>query len=95
MSERIAERYEDMSSTGMLRLIQQRDGDIVVAVIPCMHGEDKGRAISVEFCNTGSGGGKSPRVLQALRALMEAIGEENAADPSSHRRGRRGMGVEQ
>jgi hypothetical protein len=75
MSE-LVERYEDMSPLGRLRLYKQDDGDMIVAIIPdpdCPSGHD-----SVEFCSCGSGGGQSPKTLQALYALMAAIEADNA-----------------
>lgn len=62
-------RREDMSATGKLQLIEQMDGDIIVTVWP-----DGEPFASVEFCTSG---GKSPKTLHALRALLDAIVEEN------------------
>lgn len=90
---KIAERFEDMSRRGRLRVLQQDDGDMIVCVIEDMEsgGCCAGLSASVEFCTSG---GKSPKTLAALRALMLAMAEENAADPHSHRRGEIGLGVE-
>ena len=77
---RRVERLEDMSVRGRLRLLQQEDGDIIVAV----QSEKNGMlqiGDAVEFCTTGMGGGKSPRTLAALRALMVAMEEDNKAEP--------------
>lgn len=70
-------RKEDMSVTGRLRLLRQEDGDMCVAII-----DDEGNQASVEFCTPGSGGGKSPKTLAALRALALAMMEDNEQDPS-------------
>lgn len=70
-------RKEDMSVSGRLRLLRQEDGDMCVAVI-----DDDGNQASVEFCSPGMGGGKSPKTIQALRALALAMMEDNQADPT-------------
>lgn len=69
-------RKEDMSPDGMLWLIRQEDGDIIVTILPDSE-TDKPMA-SVEFCSCGAGGGRSPKTLAALRALMIAMEEDNA-----------------
>jgi len=70
--ERMVERTEDMSRLGKIRLIQQKDGDITVAVY-----EEWGGLVSpgseVKFCNSG---GHSPNTLRALRDLMDAIEQD-------------------
>jgi hypothetical protein len=74
---KVVERIEDMSVRGRLRIIQQDDGDIIVAV----QSERDGLlqpGDSVEFCTIGTGGGRSPRTLNALRALMAAMEGDNA-----------------
>lgn len=77
---KVVERIEDMSSRGRLRVIQQDDGDIIVAVQSmedgCLQNGD-----SVEFCTGFSGGGKSPNTLNALYALMDAIKKDNLEHP--------------
>lgn len=87
----IAERFEDMSPRGRLRLLQQSDGDILVCVISDPNGPDEGVSSSVEFCTSG---GKSPKTLAALLALMDAMAEDNRDRPHCSRRGERGMGVD-
>lgn len=72
MSTTVA-RLEDMSVHGLLRLIQQDDGDIIIAVTPEENG-CIGLGVSVEFCTSG---GKSPHTLHALRALMAAMQKDN------------------
>lgn len=61
------ERLEDMSVRGRMRITQQDDSDIIVAV----QSERDGLlqpGDSVEFCTIGTGGGRSPRTHAALRA---------------------------
>lgn len=87
----IAERFEDMSQRGRLRLLQQSDGDILVCLISDPNGPDEGVSPSVEFCTSG---GKSPKTLAALLALMHAMAEDNRDSPHCSRRGERGMGVD-
>ena len=69
------ERREDMGS-GRLRLILDEDSDVCVAVI-----SDEGDMADVEFCVPFSGGGRSPKVRQALLGLCRAIRDENASNP--------------
>jgi flavin-dependent dehydrogenase len=78
---RVVERLEDMSPRGRLRIIQQDDGDIIVAVQSMEEGL-LGIGDSVEFCSGFGGGGKSPHTRQALLALMEAIKLDNLENPS-------------
>lgn len=81
MSVRIITRREDMSPRGMLRLIFQDDGDVIVAIDPdpSEHGFMRDR--SVEFCSVGGGGGRSRHTIEALRALGEAMKRDNAENP--------------
>jgi hypothetical protein len=60
-----AERHEDMSRTGRLRLTAQEDGDMCILVI-----DESGESAGVEFCASG---GRSPHTLQALRDLSHAM----------------------
>jgi len=69
------ERREDMGS-GRLRLILDGDSDVCVAVI-----SDEGDMADVEFWVPFSGGGRSPKVRQALLDLCRAIRDENASNP--------------
>jgi uncharacterized protein (DUF849 family) len=78
---KVVERIEDMSRRGRLRLIQQDDGDIIVAV-QSMHDGLLEPGDSVEFCTGFGGGGKSPHTFNALHALMEAIRKDNLEHPS-------------
>lgn len=91
---RMAERFEDMSPRGRLRVFQQNDGDMVVAIVPDPTQHPDAELLSVEFCSPGSGGGKSPQVVEALRALMHAMAHENQSKPHCSRRGEFGLGVD-
>ena len=76
------ERFEDMSPRGRMRLIQQKDGDIIIALIPDPNSRDRD---DVEFCLSG---GQSPHTLKALRELLSAMERDNAENPQDNRRGR-------
>ena len=82
-SSRDAARLEDMSPNGHLRVSLDESGDAIVEVF---NGEC---FASVEFCSGAGGGGKSPRIRQALIALMVAIEEDNKADVLGSRHHRR------
>jgi hypothetical protein len=82
MTTRTVDRNEDMSARGRLRLIQQEDGDIIVAVQPEENGLIMGGS-AVEFCSPVAGGGRSPHTLAALRALMDAMEKDNADRPTA------------
>lgn len=86
-----AERFEDMSPRGRLQVLQQDDGDMLVAIVEDSEGEYGGIMVGVEFCTSG---GKSPKTLAALRNLMQAMAEDNADRPHCHRRGESGLGVD-
>ena len=75
-------RAEDMSPDGRLRIIQQDDGDIIVTVVPDSH--ERRPSASVEFCSVGSGGGRSPHTVKALRDLMAAMRKDNAECASDY-----------
>ena len=66
-------RPEDMSPDGMLTLLQQEDGDIIVTV---KEADEQGFGSSVEFCLSGS---QSPRTRNALQDLMKAMQEDEKA----------------
>ncbi len=86
---KFAERFEDMSRFGRLRVFQQDDGDMIVAIIEDPDNPSSGLLPSVEFCTSG---GKSPHTREALRALMHAIERDNF-ESSPYRRGKSGLGV--
>lgn len=71
------ERQEDMGQ-GRLRLILDGDSDVCVAII-----SDEGEMAGVEFCVPFSGGGRSPKVREALLDLCHAIRDENISHPIS------------
>lgn len=73
-------RYEDMSIDGFMRLFRQDDGDIIVSLF---RGGRGGRAkmCDVEFCEPGSGGGRSSHTRKALMALMVAMEKDNEERP--------------
>lgn len=77
---REAVRNEDMSARGHLRLLQQDDGDIIV-VVHTQENDLVMPGVSVEFCSPMGGGGRSPRTLAALHALMDAIDADNRERP--------------
>jgi len=74
------ERIEDMSSRGLLRLIKQEDGDIIIAIQSMENGLLQ-IGDSVEFCSGFAGGGRSPNTMNALNALMEAMRLDNIEHP--------------
>jgi hypothetical protein len=88
MKLKTAERIEDMSQDGALRVHLASDGDIVVVC------ESEGSTGRVEFCNGLSGGGQSPRTHKALIALYEAMKADNEDQTCNTRRGKRGAGVD-
>jgi hypothetical protein len=63
---------------GRLVLVIEDDGDVVMSIQPPT--KEQGH---FEFC-TGAGGGRSPKVLRALKALAEAIEEENTTGRYPH-----------
>lgn len=75
---KIVERLEDMSPRGLLRLLIQDDGDVIVSVQ-----QNDLQSADVEFCTSG---GRSPRTLHALRALAKAMQEDNADPRVAHGR---------
>lgn len=74
------QRNDDMHPKGeaALMLILQSDGDVVVCVRSLDQITQRSVTASVEFCQPGSGGGKSPHTLSALKALAIAIKKDNA-----------------
>lgn len=74
------ERRDDMSASGKLTVMLQRDGDVVVNVCK---GEtvQEWESATVEFCAGGGGGGRSMRTREALIALMVAMEADNAERP--------------
>lgn len=72
--ETAVRRSEDMGR-GFMQLIIQDDGDVCVGVQ-----DDKLKFTGIEFCTKMAGGGKSPRTLQALRELAQAMWEDQRED---------------
>lgn len=68
-------RQEDME-IGWLRLIVQEDGDVCLTV-----GDGRKMAVGIEFCTVGTGGGRSPRTVKALRELAQAMYLDNLENP--------------
>lgn len=89
-SDRV-QRRDDMSTTGKLTVMLQRDGDVVVNI---SQGEkfEEFESATVEFCAGGGGGGRSMRTREALIALMVAIEADNAERPIPDADGVRGDG---
>lgn len=69
------ERQDDMG-LGRLRMIMDGDSDVIIEII-----DKEGHSLALEFCTSFSGGGRSPKVREALLNVMKAIREENAGDP--------------
>lgn len=75
-------RRDDMSKTGKLSLSIQDDGDICISI---SNYDEEGNAldtgwVGLEFCTPAQGGGKSPKTLEALRNLFEAMKADNDAE---------------
>jgi hypothetical protein len=79
------ERRDDMSPDGKLYVMQQPDGDMCIAIYGTGMISDEMRFASIEFTSPGAGGGRSPKVIQALRALAIAMQEDNADRPIAER----------
>lgn len=71
------ERIEDMSPDGRLSLFRDNEGDIHVRVIPPMERAND-YAPSVEFVTHCQ---RSPRTVEALYALLEAMRLDNEERP--------------
>lgn len=67
-------RIGDMDPRLALRVGLDDDSDVYLSITNGLDG--------IEFCTIGNGGGKSPRTRDALIALMQAMREDNAEDPS-------------
>jgi hypothetical protein len=64
---------DDMGQ-GQLRVLLDSDNDVIVAIWP-----NGSPSVSLEFCNGGGGGGRSPETRKALLALMCAMGRDGAS----------------
>lgn len=82
MSEKKAKRPSDKHLDCELQLIRTEiDGDVVVTVSgkDAITGEHA--STSATFCNTGFGGGRSPKTFRALIALLNAMEEDAHTSP--------------
>ena len=70
-------RLHDMGPSGYLRVGLDSDNDVYVEVFD----DERGQSASIEICNGGGGGGRSPQTRKALIGLMVAMEEDNAANP--------------
>lgn len=69
------ERRDDMGQ-GRLRMIMDGDADVIIEVV-----STEGESLALEFCTAVTGGGRSPKVREALHDLMKAIRDENETNP--------------
>lgn len=69
-------RKEDMSPDGWLSVFKENDGDLIVTIFDSERG-----MCSAQFCTPIMGGGRSPKVRDALIQLALAIAEENKDTP--------------
>ena len=81
---RTSGRLDEMSSGKLsLRVEIQGDGDIVIFIendgVPIEDAE--GNRAQVEFCNTGSGGGRSSHTRKALVELFHAMKKDAKERP--------------
>jgi len=90
-TRRIVVRPEDMRHNRALRLVEQRDGDVIVTIIQDGMtiglpdtGNSSDRSSTVEFCLSG---GRSHRTLAALKLLMDAMEKDNAERPIAGQEG--------
>ena len=75
----MVERYHDMSPCGTIKVgIDGCDGDVHLSIY-----DDKNECLAdLEFCSTGSGGGKSPNTVEAIKHLFIAIAKDNELNKS-------------
>lgn len=80
--DRTASRRDDMTQQAKLTVMLCDDGDVIIGIL---NSEAPGGTIiplaSVEFCELGSGGGRSEHTRDALIALIDAIDKDNAERP--------------
>jgi hypothetical protein len=81
MRGKTTERLGDMHSTRGIQVHKQTDGDVILSIteegMVVENFRTESRAV-VEFCVSG---GRSPRTLQALHNLFEAIELDNRERP--------------
>lgn len=68
-------RPQDMGK-GYLELFKEEDGDMCLLIR-----DEDGNSASIQFCTGVVGGGRSPRTLNALYALAQAMVEDNRERP--------------
>lgn len=73
-------RNEDMSPDGFLQVFIEDDGDVIVSICNGAKSVDEYSFAQAQFC-AYSGGGRSPKVREAVLALAMAIIEENQERP--------------
>lgn len=75
---RLYRRHGDMTPPGdsVLSAVIQDDGDVCLSLAENKRGEV--HIADIEFCTIGTGGGKSPKTVAALRALVHAMAEDAA-----------------
>lgn len=61
----------------LLRVVQEDDGDMLLVI----NDSEKKRTASIQFCMPSSGGGQSPKTIQALRSLARAMAEDAIRRP--------------
>ena len=77
-------RRDDMSPTDQLQLVLQDDGDVCIGIYKEPQVSSIGPVIlDIEFCTIGTGGGKSPHTMKALRELVLAVAKDNEENPIS------------
>lgn len=74
-------RTGDMSPDGRLQVVIQKDGDVILRVVPP---KAEMELKTVEFCSLFCGGGRSPNTIKALYQLVEAMKLDNANSPIPH-----------
>ncbi len=79
-SEKLYSRPEDMSPDGVLTVLRQEDGDVIVGIKARPFRTGRLTNLSVEFCVEG---GRSPNTWRALIALAEAMELDNNECPIS------------
>lgn len=72
-------RRDDMSPGDELQLVLQEDGDVCIQIYK--EGHRMPAVLNIEFCTIGSGGGRSPHTIRALRELVLAIAKDNEENP--------------
>ncbi len=74
------ERIGDNSPGKVLVICKSSIDDISVSIVDY---EDHCATLTVDFTAVAFGGGKSPKVREALRKLADAIEEDNKVNPTA------------